>query len=609
MSSRRSLKKSSPSLLGWLTAVLVTLVLILFLRGLGGNDNDLAISPTNGGQQEADMQLAQRMAASSSGTRAELPIFDPTASSNLALPTVLEVLGPDGEPLNGVTVIQVTQGTEELDLGRTKNDGILELSAPLPPGRIVLLATGMATLDRVHSGLALGTRQTYRMQAERVIRGRVLERGTFTPIEGAVVWAMPKDANNHFTFIDPYRAELLSESSVTSRHARTASDGSFELGGLAADQKYDVSAIRPGWRTVDALVGIEPSADPIELHMAHCWGVVVQLTTSAGEELPSPPTRIRQSHRLVDPLWRVLDKAVDFEVSIDRELLDAWGETVHHEPSTVLVVLCYSRNGEEDLGNLQLVVDLPGFEPVERTIPMRFIEGRIPVERVALTKSPTALSRSKIRFVDLPQGLDEIDPDQHAGTLHLHAPEGPAYQFELDFADLVKGSFTPMVPTGTYEVHLLNGNAMSSVPEAGFESEVDRRGSALMTMDAEDVVHELDCSGFSLLRVVLFDQQGGPYTGLLNFELFVRRFGPNGVDETLGSRTLVSKWRRPGEAAGALLGAGTYRIEPIPYVASLTPERQVGAHGRFVEPLIVSIGRGEVRTLEWISLDPALFER
>ena len=82
-----------------------------------------------------------------------------------------------------------------------------------------------------------------------------------------------------------------------------------------------------------------------------------------------------------------------------------------------------------------------------------------------------------------------------------------------------------------------------------------------------------------------------------------------GVNETMGRGTLSSKWRRVGEYAGVLLTEGAFRLEPVPLVVSVEPEIQVGGDWRFVEPLILSIGRGETRTVEWMALDPSLIEK
>lgn len=110
----------------------------------------------------------------------------------------------------------VVNGTEEQAIGKTDASGILTLEHPLGAGRLVARGQGFATFEETHYGLELGEHHVVQLSPEATIRGRVVSREDGTPLEGALVWAMPQDAVNEFTFIDPDRAQLLSRVSDTS---------------------------------------------------------------------------------------------------------------------------------------------------------------------------------------------------------------------------------------------------------------------------------------------------------------------------------------------------------------------------------------------------------
>ena len=579
---------------------------LAYFKGAGVGSRQLEGPELPGGEATASRTPAHSL---ESGVRKELSRQSVVPSSGPEGKLILEVTSLDGTAIGGASLTNVVNGTEEHAIGKTDASGNLTLEHPLGAGRLVVRGQGFATFEETHYGLELGEHHVVQLSPEATIRGRVVSREDGSPLEGALVWAMPQDAVNEFTFIDPDRAQLLSRVSDTSLCGRTDSDGRFVIGRLSAEDTYDVSAILPGLRNVDARVGSRPTKAPIELTMAQCWGMFVKVEAPDGRTVDLMPSGVVREERWVDPMGAYFDQSADFEIPLDVELLEAWGETRHRDHSTAFTILSYSRGGERQLGNLVVSLDWPGFVPSVTVLPLEFIDDKLPIHTIRLEPGPGGVARPSFQFTGLPAGVETIDPEQAAGALHLHSSAGDDTFFAVTFAEVIGGVSLPGVRAGYYELHFVNANEVCSVPERGFVGVGDGRGSRLVSLSPGESSIDFDMAEMSLLRIAMYDPEGAPYTGLLNFELSRRVVVEGGVNETMGRGTLISKWRRVGEYAGVLLTEGAFRLEPVPLVVSVEPEIQVGGDWRFVEPLILSIGRGETRTVEWMALDPSLIEK
>jgi hypothetical protein len=594
----------------WVSAAVILLLALALLLDAGSGSSSSVLFGASGGNgvsqidgpgiglEQEDADGISRSAVDLSG-QVESREGDPRGV--LIMTTTV-----DGKGIPGADLFSV-EGTVERRIGRTNVSGELEVPAPLGPCLLVAQAAGMGQAERRVDSAGSGGRIQIVLRPEARLRGRVQERGsTGDPIPGARVWAMPADEVNDFTFIHPMRARRSAAGSATTLQATTDSQGYFEIGGLDPTKKYDVSSIKYGWRTIDAKTGWEHTADVVELNMARCWGCLVRLPiqASSGTRL----TRVGWQHW--EPVSGYFDRASDFGVMIDEDLLLAWGEDRHLDPRTWLTILYFSRDGEEDLGSLILDVNVPGYEPKTETVVLDFIGSSIPVIELDLSRTADELGSLDVSFSGLPDRLARADADMIAGSLHFHPLfEGQDQYFDLTFPDLRAGAKITGVPVGLCRVHFVPHPGHGNAPNTSGYFEGEGGEGLVVEVTSTGAMVEIDGSHLSLVAIQMLDSKGDPYDGLLNFEIYREVEHGEGVDWTMGRGTVISSWRFAGEEAMVLAYPGNYRLYPIPRVLGLLPIVDANERGHPVRTIELELEAGQAAPVVLQAIEPAIIVR
>lgn len=442
-------------------------------------------------------------------TDAPSPLAERRAGSAPVL-SVTVVDSETNEPLDGA-IVTVMGSDAEAARTMHSNHGRVEIDLPVAANAELQVAKdGYETAHRVVPGVDVSELVVPLERSGRRITG-VVRDPAGRPLPHIMVCAWPTlRGQPNFS-----RQSSLGDDSVKGGVLRstTREDGSFLINVGVETAKWSLAAAGHGNVSVGATnvnVEIESKAD---LHVFPLHGCVIKWIDASG-------TALRTSSFLDSQSGNQFDMDDPRAGKVDRdwmslELLGLKAEALYSAGTQERICLYINRTGDnsESLGPVRVLKCVPGYESQLSSVPIPRVSERLATVEIELRASVRQWCTTVLAILP-PCGAETEETTMVIPpiTAFLTIPNGgDTYTFSIP--SLAKSEFwLGDVPAGIYEFTWRTSNGLfTCVPENQCASRVD------LSQDSATLF--VDTSRFGCLECAVSDENGRPYSGLVQLEL------------------------------------------------------------------------------------------